>query len=185
MKFIVGIGNPGAPYKNTRHNAGFLAVDTLGKSKLDPKKILLVKPETFVNRTGDAVRRLKDRPRFKNQDLLVICDDVNLPFGKLRLRARGRSGGHHGLESVIEAIGPDFTRLRIGVGHEPLPEDLAGFVLEPFSREEGQALKTILANVVSVCNAWAENGLESALDTLGRLQTKNKFSKFGLHGFKK
>ena len=173
MKFIVGIGNPGTQYKLTRHNIGFRAVDAIKKaSKVDPKKLLLVKPATFVNRSGEAVRSLRKKHRFQNQDLLVICDDVNLAFGKLRLRGRGSAGGHHGLESVIEALGSeDFPRLRIGVGHDEMPKDLAGFVLERFNALEEKNLNTILSSVVMICDSWAKEGLSTAMNILSRLQS--------------
>lgn len=173
MKFIVGIGNPGPSYKNTRHNIGFRALDAIKKaSKADPKKVMLVKPSTFVNKSGEAVRSLLEKHHFSNQDLLIVCDDVNLGFGKLRLRGRGSAGGHHGLESVIEALGSeDFPRLRIGVGQEGMPKDLTGFVLERFSAEEEKELENILEKVVSVCDSWTKEGLSAATSRLSRLQS--------------
>ncbi len=173
MKYIVGIGNPGEKYKRTRHNVGFAAVDAVKKAvDPGPKELLLVKPSTFVNNTGRAVRLLMERSRFKKQDLLVVCDDVNLPFGKLRLRGSGSAGGHRGLASVIEALGAeDFPRLRIGVGNETMPRDLAGFVLERFDREEEKQLKLILEQVVLVCDHWIKNGLRSAMDAMSRIHS--------------
>jgi PTH1 family peptidyl-tRNA hydrolase len=174
VKFIVGIGNPGQKYSRTRHNVGFMAVDAAKKAlKVNAKELSLVKPSTFVNNTGEAVKALSERGEFKHQDLLVICDDVNLPFGKMRFRASGSAGGHHGLESVIEALGSkDFPRLRIGVGNESMPKDLAGFVLERFSAQEEKELKAILEKAVLVCDSWVKEGFSAALDRLSQLQSK-------------
>src|SRR3989338_4089743 len=135
MKFIIGIGNPGKKYQGTRHNTGFRALDRLeGKIGGDA---MLIRPDTFVNNTGEAVSALVKKYDPKAADILVVCDDVNLDFGKLRLRASGSAGGHHGLESVIAALGSEgFARLRIGVRNERMPEDLTGFVLGKFSNEE-------------------------------------------------
>ncbi|OGW83303.1 MAG: hypothetical protein A3C47_00260 [Omnitrophica bacterium RIFCSPHIGHO2_02_FULL_51_18] len=173
MKAIIGIGNPGEKYKHTRHNAGFMAVDAIKKTlEFDPKELLLVKPSTFVNKSGEAVRSLLDRHRFQNQDLLIVCDDVNLEFGKLRLRPRGSAGGHHGLESVVEAFGSgEFPRLRIGVARPAMPKNLTGFVLERFSAEEEKKLKSILEKVVLICHRWVTDGVKPAMDTLSRLQS--------------
>jgi PTH1 family peptidyl-tRNA hydrolase len=105
-------------------------------------------------------------------EALVVCDDVNLDFGKLRLRASGSAGGHHGLESVIEVLGTeDFPRLRIGVKNENMPKDLAGFVLERFSGPEKKELPKILENAASVCEAWINEGFDAAVNRLSRLQS--------------
>lgn len=173
MKFIVGIGNPGTRYKDTRHNIGFRVIDAIKKaSKTNPNECLLVKPSTFVNKTGEAVRILREKHRFHSQDLLVVCDDVNLVFGKLRLRASGSSGGHHGLESIIETLGSDdFPRLRIGVGSETMPKELSGYVLEPFSAGEEKELSKLLEKAVLVCDRWVKDGVKPAAETLSRLQS--------------
>ena len=135
MKFVIGVGNPDKIYDKTRHNVGFAIVDCLFGMITRKAEVLLVKPRTYVNRTGDAVLSLlKKHPKSAPKDFMLVCDDVNLAFGKMRLRESGSSGGHHGLESVIQAFNSeDFTRLRFGVGHEKMPADLTGFVLEKFS----------------------------------------------------
>lgn len=169
MKFIVGIGNPGRKYEGTRHNVGFAVVDRL-KKKLKNPGAVLVKPGTFVNNTGEAVRELSEKRRAKPADILVVCDDVNLDFGKLRLRASGSAGGHHGLESVIEALGStDFARLRVGVRNESMPKDLAGFVLEKFSADEAKRLDAIVEKAAAVGESWADGGFEAAQNCLSRL----------------
>ena len=169
MKAIVGIGNPGKEYRNTRHNIGFRVVDAL-KGKTD--KIVLKKPATFVNRTGLAVAELVKKHKLLPESALLVCDDVNLEFGKLRLRGKGSSGGHKGLQSVIDALGTEeFPRLRIGVKNERTPKDLAAFVLEPFSREEEKQIGPVLDKAVSVCKVWAREGLEAAMTALGKMKS--------------
>ena len=177
LKFIIGIGNPGKKYEKTRHNVGYRVVELLGgkagwrkdgklKALRAPlgEDAVLVKPETFVNRTGEAVPAQKD--------VLLVCDDVNLAFGALRLRASGSAGGHHGLESVIEALrSEEFPRLRIGVRNERMPKDLTGFVLEEFGAQERKALPEILKKAALICETWAKSGFDAARDALSRLQS--------------
>ena len=174
MKAIVGIGNPGKAYEGTRHNIGFRIVEAVKKSAgLDKAgKVLLKKPSTFVNRTGLAVAELIKKHHLSPESLLIVCDDVNLAFGTLRLRAKGSSGGHKGLESVIEALGTEaFPRLRVGVKNEKTPKDLAPFVLENFTRKEEAQLSGVLEKAVSVCRAWVLDGFSSALDQLSKVKS--------------
>ncbi len=174
MKCIVGIGNPGKEYQGTRHNIGFQVLDQIKSSKAFgvSKGLVLKKPSTFVNRSGVAVAEVVKRHRLSPGSVLVVCDDVHLEFGKMRLRAKGSSGGHRGLKSVIEALGTEeFPRLRIGIKNDRMPKDLAPFVLNCFDPKETQALPGILKNAVSVCRAWASGGISSAMDVLSRLQS--------------
>ena len=187
MKFIVGIGNPEKQYDKTRHNIGFRVLDSLcarhsgiwrvkKKSRSQVCSLesgILVKPETYVNNTGDAVKVMLQKYDAAPADFLFVCDDVNLMLGKIRLRDSGSAGGHHGLESVIGAFGSeDFTRLRVGVGNENMPTgDLTGFVLGRFEAGEQGQLNTILDKAVSVCNVWLENGFDQALNELSKLQS--------------
>lgn len=164
MKYVVGIGNPGREYDGTRHNVGFAVLDAIGKGA----GAKLLKPDTFVNRTGDAVRKSGAKP----EELLVVCDDVNLDFGKIRLRPSGSAGGHHGLESVIGALGSEeFARLRVGVRTAAMPQDLTGYVLEKFSKEEQKQLPSIVDRSAQICRTWIEKGFESAQIELSRLQS--------------
>lgn len=176
MKCIVGIGNPGREYQKTRHNVGFRVIDALKKSAtaLKKEKVLLVKPSTYVNRTGEAVSQLFAKYKVAIPNILVVCDDVNLDFGKIRLRAKGSAGGHKGLLSVISAFGnEEFARLRIGVRTERMPKDLASFVLEPFSKIEEAALKNILEKAVAVCETWANEGIDAAQNVLNQSSKKD------------
>ena len=191
MKYIIGIGNPNKQYWGTRHNVGFAAIDAMN-AKIDKAstvkwnekesleafvsrpndKVTLLKPQLYVNNTGGAVTAVVGDNPVKN-DLLFICDDVRLVFGKLRLRASGSSGGHKGLQSVIDKLGSEeFPRLRIGVGNETMPkEDLTPFVLGKFNSQEVKELPRILDKVVSVCVAWLERGLDHALNELSKQQS--------------
>lgn len=177
MKFVIGIGNPEKKYDGTRHNIGFRAVDTLAKKLGKIPDVLFVKPGTYVNRTGEEAARLREKHDAAAADFLFVSDDVNLVFGKLRFRAGGSSGGHHGLESVIEAFGSgDFARLRIGVGGENLPKDLAPYVLEKFTKREEEELPTILEKASEICESWIRGGPDAALNCLSRLQSTQKGS---------
>ena len=187
MKYVVGIGNPEQQYDKTRHNVGLRALDKLsGKHQgtwWDKKKLrsqtcslgnaVLVKPLTYVNNTGEAVSVLLKKDGVTPADFLFICDDVNLMLGKIRLRASGGAGGHHGLESIIQTFGTeDFARLRIGVGSESMPkDDLTDFVLGRFSTQEEKALSIILKKVVLVCETWIEQGFGPAMDQLSKEQS--------------
>lgn len=161
LKLVVGLGNPGANYKKTRHNIGFEVLDLIaseenlkfakGRGKFDEvslfvgmQKLILAKPLTFMNLSGFAVRQLLDFYKIEIKDLLVVCDDVNIPFGKLRIRTKGSAGGNNGLKSIIQHLKTnEFSRLRIGVGVENNPASLAGFVLGKFSEDENENLEKI------------------------------------------
>ncbi len=189
MKCIVGIGNYGSRYTHTRHNVGFEVLDIILKG--EPKKlalkwkkrddlkamiapvsdeILLVKPLTFVNNTGEALAALLEEFSANHKDFLLVCDDVNLELGRLRFRAKGSAGGHHGLESVIEAWdSQDFLRLRIGVKNESMPQELAGFVLQKFETDEKERIEKTLNQAAQACNHWAKQGEKAAMNYLSRL----------------
>ncbi len=187
MKIIAGLGNPGKNYTHTRHNAGFEAVDTLAKNcgirienekfrgltgtaMIEGVKVLLLKPLTFMNNSGESIRAACDFYKLNPEtDLIVICDDINLPPGQLRVRSKGSSGGHNGLKSVIAQLGTqEFARVRIGVGEKPQGWDLVDYVLGQFSKEElpemedafvraGEAAVMLLTkDVQSVMNQYNE-----------------------------
>ncbi len=187
-RFVIGIGNPDGKYQGTRHNVGFEALDAI--SGLEPEAKLkwskesrwqamftiyqntwLVKPLTYVNNTGGSVAAIVRECGAAPENILVVCDDVNLSFGKMRLRASGSAGGHHGLESVIRDLNSEnFPRLRIGVGNDRMPKNLEGFVLEPFLPEERERVPEISQKAARICTAWAQQGFEAALNQLSRLQ---------------
>ena len=175
---IVGLGNPGLQYENTRHNAGFMAVDLLAKEekfdfskhkfksvcgefKLKDMRIFVMKPETFMNNSGSAVIEAKNFYKIPEDRIIVIFDDMMLDVGKLRIRRKGSHGGHNGIKSIIQELGSqDFPRVKIGVGAKPHPEqDLADWVLSTFSAQEEKALETALDNAVKASLCIVEMGV--------------------------
>ncbi len=179
---IVGLGNPGERYTQTRHNAGFLLVDRLAEEtgavwqeqprweavvapvQMENQKVVLCKPLTYMNRSGltvgAAVRSL-DLPL--NQ-LLVVVDDVDLPLGTIRMKPGGGTAGHHGLESIQAALGTQqFPRQRLGIGREDLPADLATFVLAPFEEEEWSLFQKVLTCAAEQVRWWIREGIEKAM----------------------
>ena len=174
MKIICGLGNPGKEYEKTRHNCGFMAIDALakemdfplfeadGKSLVSVKgtgknKVLLVKPQTFMNLSGEAVAELLNFYKVPPKDLLVIYDDVDLPLGEIRYREKGSAGTHNGMKSIVETLATiDFPRLRIGIesrgafeGSAPAQMDLTDFVLAPFLKEELVVLKGVIPEAIA------------------------------------
>jgi PTH1 family peptidyl-tRNA hydrolase len=182
MKIILGIGNPGEDYADTRHNCGFLVVDRLAaragvalrrarvraraaRAVLGREPVLLVKPDTFVNLTGEVVPTLLREQEAVPADLLVVCDDLNLPLGVLRARAGGSAGGHHGLESVIEYLGGDskFPRLRIGIG-APAGGGAVGHVLGRFGKAEQAAMEAAFDRAADASACWAAEGIQACMN---------------------
>ena len=181
MKIIAGLGNPGLRYRNTRHNAGFLAVKALSKKyrialrkkgfggiygtgRISGEEVMLFEPLTFMNLSGEAVKSASSRKLEAQDDLLVISDDVNLPLGRVRVRGKGSAGGHNGLESIIGSIGQDFARLRIGVGDAPQGADMAAYVLAPFPRRERPILSEAIEKAIEAAEAWLTQGISAAMN---------------------
>lgn len=181
MYLIVGLGNPGSRYENTRHNAGFMLVDRLagrlgadfgrgpGKSlicrvELGDASVLLAKPQTFMNLSGGAVRELSRYYRAELSRLLVAYDEVALPLGRIRIRKSGSAGGHKGMASVIQALGAqDVARLRIGIRGERPARDLSRYVLSDFDRSETETLEQMLERAADAVQAVVSDGLERAM----------------------
>ncbi|WP_448379880.1 aminoacyl-tRNA hydrolase [Gloeomargarita sp.] len=177
-QLIVGLGNPGSKYAFTRHNVGFMAVDMLAekwgitwqeKSKFhgwvaQAQDIILLKPNTYMNHSGQAVQAMCHWCKILPRHVLVIYDDLDLPFGRLRLRKQGSAGGHNGMKSIIAHLGTqEFPRLRIGIGR-PLVGDSAHYVLEEFNSEQKEKLPVILAQVVQVVELGSKQGLDQAMN---------------------
>lgn len=177
---LVGLGNPGARYARTRHNLGFRVVDRLlglvraGRAGGAPDyelwrggpggRLLIARPTTFMNASGRAVVALAAREGVALDAFLVICDDVNLPLGRLRIRPGGSDGGHNGLLSVIEETGTTAVpRLRLGVGPRPPGESLTDFVLAAFAEEEETAVEALVARGAEAALAFAERGIDAAM----------------------
>jgi PTH1 family peptidyl-tRNA hydrolase len=184
MRFVVGLGNPGEQYVWTRHNLGFMLIDwlaretgaqvkrrecraLLGRAVIENEIIELVKPQTFMNLSGEAIACLmakREPERHAAPDLIIISDDLALPFGQIRVRPRGSAGGHNGLKSIIAALKTDeFIRLRIGIGAEHTVSDTARFVLDEFSRAERAELQTILERSAAALRAIIRDGVEKAM----------------------
>ena len=185
MKLIVGLGNPGREYRDTRHNVGFIVVDEIAKrhdltmamapsqvpdafiaKRFGSEPLLVAKPLTFMNRSGDAVAALARYYDIAAGDLLVVVDEAALPFGRLRARARGSAGGHNGLKSVIERLGTtEFPRLRLGVGRGDARRDLADHVLSTFEADEQSALGEFIARAADAAEMFAAEGIAKVMNT--------------------
>lgn len=196
MKFIVGLGNPGKKYEFTRHNIGFLIVDALAdapvggeevfrkglqsrycKQRLEGESVVLVKPQTFMNLSGKAVQAVLTYFKGPPEDLLVVHDDVDLEPGQLRFRAQGSSGGHRGIESIIECLGRrDFHRLKFGVGRDER-RDTADFVLTDFDRENEEKLKKDIERAAAAVKSWVRDGLETSAAVFNSKPDQNRSDK--------
>jgi len=185
MKLVVGIGNPGKRYQGTRHNLGMCVVDRLardhgiptrrrrfdalvGEGSIGSARILLVKPQTYVNLSGNAVAPLLRWYRCSTDDLMVVCDDLNLEVGRLRLRRLGSSGGHNGLESISECLATEaFARLRIGIGRGDAAEP-TDHVLGRFAPGEEALVEEATARAADAVRVWVELGIEAAMNEFNR-----------------
>ncbi len=181
----MGLGNPGKEYRDTRHNVGFLVIDELARrhqltfsmapsqvpetfvaKKFGAEPLLVAKPLTFMNRSGDAVASLARYFDVPLADLLVVVDEAALPFGRLRARARGSAGGHNGLKSVIERLGSqEFPRLRLGVGRGDSRRDLADHVLSKFEAGERAELETFITRAADAAEMFAVEGIQTVMNT--------------------
>ena len=185
MKLVVGIGNPGKRYDHTRHNLGWLVVDRLatehgidlsrqrfeaqvGQGVIGSERVLLVKPQTYVNLSGNAVGPLLRWHRCEPVDLLVVCDDLNLELGRLRLRRGGSSGGHNGLKSIAAALGTEsYPRLRIGIGSTE-GHGAVSHVLGRFSEEERAAVEAAIDQAAEATRLWVTSGIDEAMNKCNR-----------------
>lgn len=186
MKIIVGLGNPGSEYSATRHNIGFMVIDELAhrwnvenwRERLDAsvaeyragaETVLLVKPRTYMNRSGTAVGALARWYKVSPEDIIVACDDLDLPVGRLRLRLKGGSGGHRGIESLLVHIGQeDFIRVRTGIGRPPAGREVVDHVLTRFSADEAPVVKKALGRAADAIECILREGADRAM---------NKFNK--------
>ena len=180
-KLIVGLGNIGAEYHETRHNIGFMILDALAGAsnitfaaarygstatmRLKNQQLLLLKPSTFMNLSGEAVRYWVRQEKIDMADVLIICDDLALPLGTIRLRGKGSDGGHNGLKSIIELLGTQqFARMRFGIGGDFPPGAQIDYVLGHFLPQEREALPARVDAAVLAVKAWALSGLEFAMN---------------------
>ena len=181
MRIIVGLGNPGRKYENTRHNLGFITVDRLaeehgisvtrskhkaliGEGDISGQKVMLVKPQTFMNLSGEAVREGMDYYKEPVESLLVIYDDADIPAGTVRIRKKGGAGTHNGMRSVVSCLGDeDFPRVRIGIGSQD-DKDLAAHVLGGFSSDEIQIMREAVLTAVSAIECMLADGIDIAMN---------------------
>lgn len=181
MKLIVGLGNPGKKYAETRHNVGFTAIKRLAdkfdirnvdkdcealiaKGKIQEKKVILAQPLTYMNKSGRAVAKLVDKYNISLEDLVVIYDDLDLPTGKLRVKAKGSSGGHNGIQSIMENLNSEeINRIRIGIGR-PLDLPVTEYVLREFSSDQQKRVEETFEIIDQVVIEIIKNGVESAMN---------------------
>jgi PTH1 family peptidyl-tRNA hydrolase len=182
MKLVVGLGNPGKEYENTRHNIGFEVVKKITESawkknkkfnteiaeeKIGNEKIIFLKPQTFMNNSGRAVAAAANFYKIKPVDILIVHDDIDLPLGKIRIKKDGSSGGHRGVESIIASLGTEnFIRLKIGVAPETRPKtfDAANFVLKKFSKNDKKLVDEIIKKATEAVAVILAGGIDSAMN---------------------
>ena len=191
MKIFVGLGNPTAEYAATKHNVGFMLADKLAEkisatdwrekfnslvaeSFFDGEKILIVKPQTFMNLSGEAVGSLMNFYKLGAEDLTVAHDDMDLPLGMIRLRPKGSGGGHHGVESIIQHLGGEqnFPRVRIGVGRPPKNWTVNHHVLSPFTAEDAQKISAALDELVPAVLCIFKEGIDNAMNKFNPRKVK-------------
>jgi PTH1 family peptidyl-tRNA hydrolase len=179
---VVGLGNPGDRYESTRHNIGFMMIDHIAdklgarinklkframyvQTKIGDAKVILLKPQTYMNLSGDAVGEASRYFKVPAEHIIVISDDVSLPVGKMRIRRKGSAGGHNGLKSIIGQVGDSFQRIRVGVGQKPSEDyDLADWVLGRFSKDDLDILQTEKENVFEAVKLMIQGDTEKAMN---------------------
>lgn len=188
MYLIVGLGNPGREYESTRHNAGFLVVDRLaekmgisvstrkflgftGSGMLGGEKVLLLKPQTYMNASGESVRAAADFYKLEPAQVIVVYDDISLDVGSVRIRAKGSAGGHNGMKSIIAHLGTEeYPRVRVGIGDKPPGMDLAGYVLSHFPKNEREALEPALADAADAVERLITCGVQAAMNRYNKVK---------------
>lgn len=182
MYIIVGLGNPGKQYEHTRHNVGFEVIDILadqigicieekkhkalcGRGILEGQKVVLVKPQTFMNLSGESVRAIFDFYKVESKDIIIVYDDVSLEPGQLRIRGKGSAGGHNGIKNIIAHLGTqEFPRVKVGVGEKPKGMDLADYVLSRFSKEEQDTMEEAFHEAVNAVAMMVKQDIDSAMN---------------------
>lgn len=182
MYIIVGLGNPGKQYENTRHNVGFCVIDILadrmgihvderkhkalcGRGVLEGQKVILAKPQTFMNLSGESVRAIADYYKAEPEDIIIVYDDVSLEPGQLRIRKKGSAGGHNGIKNIIAHLGTqEFPRVKTGVGEKPPRMDLADYVLSRFSQGEKELMETAFRDAADAVAMIVGQGMDEAMN---------------------
>lgn len=193
MYVIAGLGNPGKKYENTRHNIGFITLDFLaerhdikinkikhkalvGEGRISGQKVLLVKPQTYMNLSGEALREVMDYYKVDMEDMIVIYDDIDLPAGSVRIRKKGSAGTHNGMRSIVQHLGTDFPRIRMGIGNDR-KGDLVDFVLGGFSKEDREVLEPAVERAALSIECYVEEGIEKAMNKYNIKAKKEKKKK--------
>ena len=192
MKIFAGLGNPGSEYSTTKHNVGFMLADKLflelgaenwrekfnalvAETFFDGEKIFLVKPQTFMNLSGEAVGAITDFYKVPTENLIVAHDDMDLPVGKIRLRPKGSGGGHHGVESIIQHLGGEknFSRVRIGIGRPPQNWTVNNHVLSQFSAEDFEKISATIEDLIPAVQCIFSDGIDIAMNKFNPKKIKN------------
>ena len=192
MFLIAGLGNPGKEYENTRHNAGFMVLDALadklgadisekkhkalcGRAVIGGQKVILLKPQTYMNSSGESIRAAADYYKVDPEDILVVYDDISLAPGQLRIRAKGSAGGHNGIKSIIAHLGTqEFPRVRVGVGEKPPRMDLADYVLGHFSKAERELMSEGYDHAVTAVRMILSGRIGDAMSEFNRKKKENQ-----------
>lgn len=182
MKLVAGLGNPGRKYEQTRHNVGFQVAAKLAErfgqstprskfqgevveASVGAEKLLVLCPHTYMNRSGSSILAARDFYKLELAELIVVCDDLSLPLGKLRIRAKGSSGGQNGLKDIIERLGSDeFPRLRIGIESPPPGWDAADYVLSKFTKDDRAEIDVAVSRAADAVECWVREGIESCMN---------------------
>lgn len=192
MYIIAGLGNPGNKYEGTRHNAGFMTIDALaekynidvrerahkalvGKGIIEGQRVLLLKPQTFMNLSGESIRAVMDYYKEELENFFVIFDDISLEPGQLRIRKKGSAGGHNGMKSIIAHLGTqEFARIKVGVGEKPSQMDLADYVLGHFSKGEKEIMEQAYKDAAGAAVSMMTEGLDAAMNHYNGAARKEK-----------
>ena len=191
MYLIAGLGNPTREYEKTRHNVGFEAIDILadkagttvtekkhkalyGKGYIGGQKVILAKPQTYMNLSGESIREIADFYKIEPENIIILCDDINLSEGQLRIRLKGSAGGHYGLKNIISHLGTqEFPRIRIGVGEKPRGMDLADYVLGRFPKEQQAVMEEAYRDAADAACMMIEEGADAAMNHYNRKHKEN------------
>ena len=191
MYLIAGLGNPTREYEKTRHNVGFEAIDILadkagttvtekkhkalyGKGYIGGQKVILAKPQTYMNLSGESIREIADFYKIEPENIIILCDDINLSEGQLRIRLKGSAGGHNGLKNIISHLGTqEFPRIRIGVGEKPRGMDLADYVLWRFPKEQQAVMEEAYRDAADAACMMIEEGADAAMNHYNRKHKEN------------
>ena len=177
---IVGLGNPGRKYRGNRHNIGFMAVDALaaaykiesnkvqnkaivGNGRIQNQNVIIAKPQTYMNSSGDAVGPLARYYKVPPENVLIVYDELDLPFGTIRLREKGGAGGHNGMKSIINHLGQDFPRVRLGIGRPPGQMPVPAYVLQDFGKDDLPLLDDVLAEAIRAIETYLREGIQLAM----------------------